>query len=170
MSDEHGRGSNLPFEPSTRRVVDVMKYRNALEFGQLASVHMEMSVVVGNNAYIENLAKRSQKSKSFQCILAAYLELTARRNQSGETDANGRISRWRIGCSELICSKLRPSCCIAPRNGHPSRPAAVAAPTLARLNPHGAYPQRGLKLCPERWSSAPEWRHQFGVRLAPKGK
>jgi transposase len=37
--------------------------------------------------------------------VGAYLGLTPRRKQSGETDVTGRISRWATGSCNHICSR-----------------------------------------------------------------
>lgn len=49
--------------------------------------------------------------------VGAYLGLTPRRNQSGETDINGKISRWATVFFEFTCTRPRRSCSIGRRNG-----------------------------------------------------
>ena len=44
--------------------------------------------------------------------------LTPRRNQSGETDTNGKISRWGDRLLRPICLRLRQSCFIARKHGY----------------------------------------------------
>lgn len=51
--------------------------------------------------------------------VGAYLGLTPRRNQSGETDINGKDGATVF--SELTCTRRRPSCFIEQRNGPLSR-------------------------------------------------
>ncbi|WP_377828246.1 IS110 family transposase [Bradyrhizobium lupini] len=52
--------------------------------------------------------------------VGAYLDLTPRRSQSGETDTNGKISRWgATGFSELTCSRPPLSFFIEPKSGLP---------------------------------------------------
>ncbi|MER8371034.1 transposase [Mesorhizobium sp. M1378] len=49
--------------------------------------------------------------------VGAYLGLTPRRKQSGETDSNGASHAGAIGCCEPICMR-RPACsCTGRRNG-----------------------------------------------------
>ena len=54
--------------------------------------------------------------------VGAYLGLTPRRNQSGETDTSGKYRDGATGFSELTSSRRRPFCFIGPKNGPPSRP------------------------------------------------
>lgn len=51
--------------------------------------------------------------------VGAYLGLTPRRSQSGETDTNGKIYRWATGFSELTCSRPPLSSFIEPKSGLP---------------------------------------------------
>jgi transposase len=53
--------------------------------------------------------------------VGAYLGLTPRRNESGETYTSGKISRWATGFSELTYSRPRPSFFIGQKSGRPSR-------------------------------------------------
>ena len=55
--------------------------------------------------------------------VGAYLGLTPRRNQSGETDINGKIlSRWGDRLLRVYLFEAATVLLTAPRNGHHSKP------------------------------------------------
>jgi transposase len=58
----------------------------------------------------------------FRSTVGAYLGLTPRRTQSGESDLNGRISRWGDRLLRTYLFEAAPYCSIARRNGPHSRP------------------------------------------------